>query len=204
MAPKRRPPARWVSVIEDLSPTTHARLARLLETHLSAGDRVSPRLMHLIWIAVDSTVTHLFPRGAKRHIEGALECGATVEEIFEVLAIASTTADIGIAMALPVIAEVTGRDAGLPAEVGAAYQALGHDPERRVLDDRTRELIYLALYSSPALVDADRFRDHARRAVNLGASDQDLIDVVHLASGISLHSLEQGAPLIEEALAGLE
>jgi alkylhydroperoxidase/carboxymuconolactone decarboxylase family protein YurZ len=43
------------------------------------------KLVELIAIAVDASCTHLYTPGIRRHIQGALAQGVTIEEIMEVL-----------------------------------------------------------------------------------------------------------------------
>lgn len=45
----------------------------------------SPKLIELLSIAFDASITHMYAPGTRRHINGALKAGATVEEVMEVL-----------------------------------------------------------------------------------------------------------------------
>ena len=47
----------------------------------------TPRFMELISIAFDASITHMYAPGTRRHIKGALQAGATPEEIMTVLQI---------------------------------------------------------------------------------------------------------------------
>ncbi|HKV54781.1 MAG TPA: carboxymuconolactone decarboxylase family protein [Candidatus Binataceae bacterium] len=49
------------------------------------GGVFSPKLVELLSIALDASVTHMYPPGTRRHIRAALALGATIEEIMEVL-----------------------------------------------------------------------------------------------------------------------
>jgi alkylhydroperoxidase/carboxymuconolactone decarboxylase family protein YurZ len=74
---------------------------------------------------------------------------------------------------------------------------MGHAPAKPgTLDPRTRALIYVALYSSPTLIEPAELRQHVRRAIALGATARDLLDVVQMASGIGLHAFTTGIPLL--------
>ena len=50
-----------------------------------ATDLMPPKLIELLSIAFDASITHMYAPGTRRHIKGALAAGATVEEIMEVL-----------------------------------------------------------------------------------------------------------------------
>jgi alkylhydroperoxidase/carboxymuconolactone decarboxylase family protein YurZ len=44
-----------------------------------------PKLIELMSLAFDASITHMYAPGTRRHIKGALKAGATIEEIMEVL-----------------------------------------------------------------------------------------------------------------------
>lgn len=50
-----------------------------------AGGLMTPKLIELLSIAFDASYTHMYAPGTRRHIKAALEVGATMEEIMEVL-----------------------------------------------------------------------------------------------------------------------
>src|SRR5262245_22081178 len=45
----------------------------------------TPRFIELLSVAFDASFTHMYAPGTRRHIRGALQAGASVEEIMEVL-----------------------------------------------------------------------------------------------------------------------
>jgi alkylhydroperoxidase/carboxymuconolactone decarboxylase family protein YurZ len=58
-----------------------------------ASGPLEPKIREFVWIAVDASTTHLFEDGVRNHITAALNLGATIEEIVEVLEL---TCDLGI------------------------------------------------------------------------------------------------------------
>ena len=46
---------------------------------------MSSKLIELLSIAFDASYTHMYSPGTRRHIKAALQLGATMEEIMEVL-----------------------------------------------------------------------------------------------------------------------
>jgi len=50
-----------------------------------AGGLMTSKLIELLSIAFDASYTHMYAPGTRRHIRAALEVGATMEEIMEVL-----------------------------------------------------------------------------------------------------------------------
>ena len=59
----------------------------------------------LIFIAINVATTHLCPLGARRHMQNALEAGATKEEILEVIQLTSIMGIHSMTMGLPILME---------------------------------------------------------------------------------------------------
>jgi alkylhydroperoxidase/carboxymuconolactone decarboxylase family protein YurZ len=223
----------WLRELGLLAPASHDKMLRLMNMHRIAGDEVSPKLMHLLWVAVDLVVTHIYPIGAERHIREAIEHGATVEEIVEVMEIVATVSDRTLETVFPIIVEeaeaagytlpgigreLSQKEEALKAalirklgfqprwldlfmriapEFADAYLAMGHAPlERGALDAKSRALISLAIYSSPALIEASEIRNHAREALVRGATVHEIFSVVQLVGGIGQHAVTAGLPLL--------
>lgn len=66
---------------------------------------LEPKVKEFIYIAFDISATHLYERGAKLHMENALRYGATVDELLEVMEIASVIGIHGATSAAPIILE---------------------------------------------------------------------------------------------------
>jgi len=95
------------------SPQTALAFHRYLKA-LEDASTLEVRLLHLIWMGVDAVVTHLFDVGAQMHARAALDHGATVEQLFEVLCIASAVSNRSCEQMVPMLAEELAR-AGHPA-----------------------------------------------------------------------------------------
>ena len=50
-----------------------------------SGGIFTPKFIELLSIAIDASITHMYAPGTRRHIQGALKAGASMEEIMEVL-----------------------------------------------------------------------------------------------------------------------
>jgi alkylhydroperoxidase/carboxymuconolactone decarboxylase family protein YurZ len=74
------------------------------------GGVVTPRFLELLSIAFDASVTHMYAPGTRRHIKGALEAGATPEEIMAVLQICVSMGVQSCAMGVPILAEELERE----------------------------------------------------------------------------------------------
>jgi alkylhydroperoxidase/carboxymuconolactone decarboxylase family protein YurZ len=70
-----------------------------------ADERMSPKLVELLSIAFDASYTHMYAPGTRRHIKAALELGATVEEIMEVLKLCVAQGVQACNLGVPILAE---------------------------------------------------------------------------------------------------
>jgi len=66
---------------------------------------LSPKVREFVYIAFDTSSTHLYRVGLKLHIENALEYGATVAEILEIMEIASLIGMQSATLAAPILRE---------------------------------------------------------------------------------------------------
>ena len=69
------------------------------------------------------------------------------------------------------------------------------------LDTKTLELVRIALDATCPHLDAPELRRHMRRALEAGASKEEITAVLQLASLQSLHSMRLGAPILLDELA---
>ena len=67
------------------------------------SERISHKLRHLIYIAVDASVMHLYHKGIALHMELALKAGATQEEIFAVLQLLMEMGALTFKSGLPIL-----------------------------------------------------------------------------------------------------
>jgi len=69
------------------------------------GDVLPPKLAELLSIAFDASITHMYAPGTRRHIKAALQHGATMEEIMEVLKICVAEGSQACNLGVPILAE---------------------------------------------------------------------------------------------------
>jgi len=74
-------------------------------------------------------------------------------------------------------------------------------PEDSTLPPKWRMLICLAIASCPAIADRTWIERYAAGALKAGASIDELVACLKLASGIGIHALAVGAPAVLEGLA---
>lgn len=82
------------------------------------------------------------------------------------------------------------------------FMDMGTTPlTRGVLDPKTWELIAIAVDASCTHLYAPGVRRHIRRALELGASKEEIIAVLQAVSVLGIHSMSLGAPILVEELA---
>ncbi len=74
-----------------------------------AGGVLAPKLAELLSIAFDASITHMYAPGTRRHIKAALEHGATVEEIMDVLKLCVAQGVQALNMGVPILNEELSR-----------------------------------------------------------------------------------------------
>jgi alkylhydroperoxidase/carboxymuconolactone decarboxylase family protein YurZ len=67
------------------------------------------KLVELMAVAVDASCTHLYTPGIRRHIQGALAQGATIEEIMEVLKLCGALGVDACELGTPILSQELAR-----------------------------------------------------------------------------------------------
>ena len=86
-----------------------------------------------------------------------------------------------------------------------AFAELAAVPRRSsVLEPKVKELVCLAVNAAATHMYEPGIREHARRAVELGASKQELLEVLQLTSTLGIHAVTVGVPVLLEVLGARE
>ena len=86
-----------------------------------------------------------------------------------------------------------------------AFMAMGTKPMLAgVLDAKTVEFIAIAVDASCTHMYAPGVRRHIRKALDLGATPQEITAVLQLTSVLGIHTMSLGAPILLEELAARE
>jgi hypothetical protein len=81
----------------------------------------------------------------------------------------------------------------------AAFLDLAPDDETGDgLDAKSRALVFVGAASCPAIADRDLTQTHMRRALELGATLEELLQTLRLAIAIGLHSISEGIMQLQE------
>ena len=104
------------------------------------------------------------------------------------------------------LALATGATLLLDAEFFAAYTEFSSVPWLSgTLEPKVKELIYTAFDVSATHLYVSGLRQHIRNALDYGATREEVLEVIELASVIGIHSCTVGVPiLIEELAAGTD
>lgn len=102
--------ATWDSILE-LDPDLFEAYTDF-SAHPWRRDRLSPMVRELIYIAFDTSATHLYEIGLTLHIENALDLGATTEQVLEVMEIATLIGVKSVLVGAPILIEEVAAAAG--------------------------------------------------------------------------------------------
>jgi alkylhydroperoxidase/carboxymuconolactone decarboxylase family protein YurZ len=84
----------------------------------------------------------------------------------------------------------------------AAYLGLSAVPWRHgVLDPKVKEFIYIAIDSAATHLYEPGIRQHIRAAISLGATADEIMEVLELTSTLGIHACNIGVPVLVEVLA---
>ena len=91
----------------------------------------------------------------------------------------------------------------LDAEFFAAYTQFSSVPwVSGTLEPKVKELIYTAFDVSATHLYVSGLRQHIRNALDYGATREEIMEVIELASVIGIHAANVGVPILIEELAG--
>lgn len=168
------------------------------------------KTIELICIAGDAVCTHSYAPGTRRHIRAALELGATRGEILAVLKLASLVGFQTLHLAIPILAAELGESTErgpLPqlrewdAAWSAQVSAVADSARDGTLDAKTVELICVGVNAAATHLNADAVRHHVRAALTAGATRQEIVEVLKVASTIGIHACNLAVPILAEELA---
>jgi alkylhydroperoxidase/carboxymuconolactone decarboxylase family protein YurZ len=101
----------------DIAPDFFAAYSKLSSVPWRTNT-LSPKVKELLYIAIDSSTTHMYEPGLRVHIRNALRHGATRDEIMEVYQLTSVLGVHTITMGVPALLDVM-RKNGREAEITA-------------------------------------------------------------------------------------
>jgi alkylhydroperoxidase/carboxymuconolactone decarboxylase family protein YurZ len=224
-----------VAKLREWDPTWADQCLKMSANPWTSG--ILPRKdIELISISVNAACTNLNEDGTRRHIRGALEAGATPEEILMVLKMASLLSIHTCSMAAPIILDEA-KVAGVkptPKEAGATpvcdkMKAAGQwnpawdsffelDPlwteaiitaslpvyTSGVFSPKLAELLSIAVDASITHMYAPGTRRHIESALKLGATMEEIMEVLKVCVAQGVQACNLGVPILAEEVERFE
>jgi len=233
------------SQAQDVGPWDHDALAKFREwdpifidqclkmSNSPWTSNILPRKdVELISLAVNAAITNLSAGGTRRHIRGALEAGATRDEILMIIKIASLLSIHTASLGAPILLEEA-KAAGVklaPKEQVATpvcdkMKAAGQwntgwggffdiDPAwteaiiaaslpvytSGILSPKLAELLSIAVDASITHMYAPGTRRHIRSALKLGATMEEIMEVLKICVSQGMQSGNLAIPILAEEL----
>ena len=212
----------WVDTLMQACPAFVEQYARYAGYPTRTGP-LSERLVELIYVALDTSASHLYAPGLRTHMERALEVGATEADIVDVLHLVAVQGTARVCQAADIVAECAGSRAsaeGVPgsvrrigAEHAISLEAMhGMDPGyARVLADfieagrpagglsqTERTLVQLALHSCFTAFNAQAVRAMATAGLEQGLTVPELLQAVQMGAHLAWHGSAMGAGVLGE------
>lgn len=72
------------------------------------------------------------------------------------------------------------------------------------LSEKERELLYIAVHAAPVTLHKDALKYHIDRALECGATMQEIAEVFEIVSTLGIHAITMGVPILKEAIAEVE
>lgn len=87
-----------------------------------------------------------------------------------------------------------------PDFVGAARAMQQVPYDKNHLSDKFKELCLIGCTAAATYLHAPRVRQHVRRALELGATPHEIVEVLELISTVGIHAMNIGVPLLVEVM----
>lgn len=204
---------------------------RELASHPWKAGTLDSRMRELVLVAANSATTHLNEEGMRTHIGQALDEGATVDEVMEVLQLAATLGIHSVSVGVDALAE----RAGFPERTEAQRESMAavkadweeylsddwddiiaydhgyldtfmrfssHPWRTGVLDSGEKELIYIAIDASTTHLYEQGLGFHIDHALeNTDVTPEQIMEVFELVSDLGMQTVTEGVPILVEEAA---
>jgi len=215
----------WTEAMLQASPGFVEQYARYAGYPARTGP-LSERMVELIYVALDSSASHLFEAGLNTHLKRALEVGATQADVFDVLHLVAVQGASSVGQAAGILAELAGLDGTPPldAQLAARIEALGAphglalasvarlDPGyARVLLDfieqgcpgggltpAERSLVQLALHACFTAFNPEATRQIVATGLSQGLSARELLQAIQLGAHLAVHGTALGVNALRQ------
>lgn len=76
--------------------------------------------------------------------------------------------------------------------------------ETGTLTRKEKELLYIAVHAAPVTLHQDELKNHIERALDEGATWQEIVEVIQIVSTLGIHAITMGVPILKEAIQEVE
>jgi alkylhydroperoxidase/carboxymuconolactone decarboxylase family protein YurZ len=218
----------WTETMLEACPGFVQQYARYAG-HPARSGPLTERMVELIYVALDTSSSHLFEAGLHTHMKRALEVGASRADIFDVLHLVAVQGIARVGQATDILGEFVDLD-GMPAideklraridRLGAAH-ALALRGVARLdpgyaevlldfveqggpgtgLSPAERSLVQLALHACFTAFDPDAIRRIVPTALSQGLAPAELLQAIQLGAHLAVHGTALGVNVYRQ-LAG--
>jgi alkylhydroperoxidase/carboxymuconolactone decarboxylase family protein YurZ len=211
----------WTETMLRACPGFVAQYARYAGYPARTGP-LTERMVELIYVALDSSSSHLFESGLQTHMKRALEVGATKADIFDVLHLVAVQGAVSVGQAAGILSELAGPpeagsidDGALQARIDALgpAHALSLAAVARMapgyaevlldfiekgrpgtgLSAAERSLVQVALHACFTAFNPDATRQVLSVALSQGVAPAELLQAIQLGSHLAVHGTALGA-----------
>lgn len=215
----------WTETMLEVSPGFVQEYARYAG-HPARTGPLTERMVELIYVALDSSSSHLFESGLHTHMKRALEVGATQADIFDVLHLVAVQGVASVCQAVDILAEftdvteVTAIDEKLQARIdtlGSAH-ALALTSVARLdpgyaevlldfveqgrpgagLTPAERSLVQLALHACFTAFNPGAIRQIVATALSQDLTPAELLQGIQLGAHLAVHGTALGANVFRQ------
>ncbi|CAM1503206.1 Fc.00g079820.m01.CDS01 [Cosmosporella sp. VM-42] len=219
----------WESILS-LSPELFAASLNIASVPRKKSN-LSPKDQALISLAINSAATHLYSPGIRADITAALKEGASFYEVLEVVEIASAIGVHTVTAGVPILVEVLKEDGKFDEYVKKEYDeeqeklkvnftkirgywnpiwedVLRLDPEFFQAYIQLsgvpwmKEFLYCAFDAATTHLYLPGLKVYMRNALGYGATPQEILEVLEIATLQGLHGPHQAMPIIAELTSG--
>ena len=210
----------WTETMLEACPGFVQQYARYAG-HPARSGPLTGRMVELIYVALDTSASHLFEAGLHTHMKRALEVGASRADIFDVLHLVAVQGIARVGQATDILGEFVDLD-DMPAvdeqlqaridRLGAAH-GLGLRGVARLdpgyaevlldfveqggpgtgLSPAERSLVQLALHACFTAFDPEAIRRIVPMALSQGVKAAELLQAIQLGAHLAVHGTALGA-----------
>ena len=206
----------WAEKMLHADPQFLARYADYAGYPARSGP-LSARMVELIYVALDSSSTHLYEPGLRTHLTKAREAGASLADVLDVLHLVACQGVGAVFAGAAILAQEAGLASSGEDRAGADWPARGamealepgylrctqdfleHKAPGDGLSPGERCLVEVALHASFTGFDGDALRRSLRAALSEGRATAELLQAMQLGAHLSLHGTALGVSLLDEA-----